>query len=123
MPDKVRITNYKDLVVWQKSVSLATMVYEITKTFPTTERFGLVAQMRRSAVSVASNVAEGRSRGSRKDFVQFLRIAHGSLSELETQLIIAKQVSLEGKVDYTDIEKQIVEISKMLSSMISKLRA
>ena len=86
------IQSYRDLVVWQKSVELSVEIYKITSKFPKDELYGLVSQMRRSAVSIPSNIAEGKNRGTRKDFAQFLRISYGSGAELETQLEIAHQL-------------------------------
>ncbi len=115
------ILNYKELIVWQKSVILAVKTYEITENFPRTEIFGLTSQMRRSSVSIASNIAEGRCRSTRKDFMNFLKIAHGSSAELQTQIEIAKKLSFSEKLDYNIIESGIEEIILMLRSMISKL--
>ena len=113
------INSYKDLIVWQKGVGLTKEIYTLTRKFPVEERFGLVSQMRRSAVSVPSNIAEGRGRTSRKDFVHFLRIANGSAMELETQVIIAKDIY--SKIDFSKAENLLIEIQKMLSVMIKKL--
>ncbi|MBI4092783.1 MAG: four helix bundle protein [Candidatus Kerfeldbacteria bacterium] len=84
--------NFKELRVWQKSIKLVTQVYEITKRFPDDEKYGLVIQMRRSAVSIPSNIAEGHMRTTNKDFKQFLSIARGSCAELETQVVIAAEL-------------------------------
>ena len=83
------IRTFRDLIAWQRSMQLAQAVYQLTRTLPDSERFGLVLQMRRAAVSVPSNIAEGYARQSRKEYVKFLRIARGSLAELSTQLEIA----------------------------------
>lgn len=115
------IKSYKELIVWQKSIELVTLVYEITEQFPSKEIFGLTSQMRRAAISIASNIAEGRCRGTRKDFVQFLRIAFGSCAELETQILIAKNLKFLQKTD--KISSLTEEIMKILSSMIKKLTA
>jgi len=117
------IKSYKELIVWQKSVELSIIIYKITKEFPKEELFGLTSQMRRSAVSIPSNIAEGRCRGTRKDFIQFLRIALGSCGELETQIIITKKIGLISDKDYHLLDSYLVEISKMLNSMIKKLSA
>ncbi|MEO8637920.1 MAG: four helix bundle protein [Candidatus Taylorbacteria bacterium] len=116
------INSYKDLIVWQKSVLLSVKIYEITENFPREEIFGLTSQMRRSSVSIASNIAEGRGRGTRKDFSQFLRIAFGSCSELQTQIEIAKQLPKTKKFNYFEVENLLMEISKMLNSIITKLQ-
>ena len=90
MSDKIR--NHKDLEVWKQSIDLVDAVYRMTKTFPPEELYGLVNQMRRAAVSIPSNIAEGAARASKKEFTQFLYIALGSVSELETQTIISKRL-------------------------------
>lgn len=118
----MELQNYKELIVWQKSIDLVEAVYKITENFPKNESFGLTSQMRRAAISVASNIAEGRNRGTRKDFVQFLRMALGSASELETQIIICKRIPPLSKYDYQLLENLLTEIIKMLNSMIKKLK-
>ena len=115
------IKDYKDLIVWQKSISLVENIYKISKLFPKYELFGLSSQMKRSSVSISSNIAEGCQRSSRKDFSQFLRIASGSCAELETQVIICKKTDIIDSNIYKDISEKIIEIRKMLSSLISKL--
>jgi four helix bundle protein len=115
------IHSYKDLIVWQKSMDLVCLVYELTEQFPKEEIYGLTSQMRRSAVSIPSNIAEGRRRGSRKDFVQFLRIASGSTAELETQMCIAKRLSKTKHLNFEKAEGLCKEVEKMLSSMIRSL--
>jgi four helix bundle protein len=84
--------NYQDLIAWQKAVEYVQVVYLATRSFPADERFGLTSQLRRSAVSVPSNIAEGQGRGTPPEFARFLRVAHGSLRESETNLIIAKRL-------------------------------
>src|SRR6266705_3834214 len=81
--------SYKDLVVWQKGIALAKLVYQLTKNYPSEEKFGLVAQMRRAAVSIPSNIAEGQARHTTGEFIQFLSHAEGSVAELDTQLILS----------------------------------
>jgi four helix bundle protein len=88
MSDTVAARHYKDLLIWQKAMDLASVVYELTGSIPEEERFGLVVQMRRAAVSVASNIAEGQARRGTKEFLLFLSHASGSLAELETQLLL-----------------------------------
>jgi len=112
---------FKSLIVWQKAMTRAREVYEITQDFPDRENFGLTNQMRRAAISVPSNIAEGSRRGTTKDYVQFLRIAHGSLAELETQLLLAK--NLYPKFSYTSAMSLLDEISRMLHTLISKLKS
>jgi len=117
------IKSHKDLLVWQKSLDLVENVYLLTEKFPQRELYGLSAQMRRAAVSISSNIAEGRSRGTRKDFTHFLHMAFGSASELETQLLIAKRLSLASDKECEASLSILLEVSKMLRAMISKLEA
>lgn len=98
---------------------LVTEIYELTKTLPKDERFGLTSQMRRCSVSIPSNIAEGWGRLSRKNYIRFLRVSRGSLYELETQLLITKELNYIN--DCESIENLIIEISKMLNSLIKKL--
>ena len=94
----MQIQSYRDLIVWQKAVELSVAVYGLTEHYPKEEIYGLISQMRRASVSIASNIAEGRYRGTRKDFCQFLRIAFGSGAELETQIEISKRLPKWGVV-------------------------
>jgi len=119
----VAIESYKDLVVWQRAVELVVAVYELTEQFPKQEIYGLTSQIRPAAVSIPSNIAEGRHRGTRKDFVNFLRIAYGSAAELETQLTIAQQLSKTKILSYTRTSELLEEVLKMLRSMIYKLKS
>lgn len=113
------IKSYKELIVWQKSMTLVKELYKITEHFPSSEQFGLTSQMRRASVSIPSNIAEGWGRLSRKNYIQFLRISRGSLFEWETQILITKELKYIN--DSEDIENLIIEISKMLNSLIKKL--
>ncbi len=115
------IHSYKDLIVWQRAIQLVIAVYEYTSHFPKSELFGLVSQMRRAVVSIASNIAEGRHRGTRADFLQFLRVALGSAAELETQLIIAKQLPIMADIDATSVEALLGEVLKMLRQMLRSM--
>jgi four helix bundle protein len=114
-----KISSFRDLIIWQKGIAIAKGVYAITKSLPKDEIFGLTSQMRRSAVSISSNIAEGRGRSTRKDFVSFLHIAQGSLFELETQLLLAKELY---EIDSKNLLKMIEEEQKMISGMIKKLK-
>ena len=114
---------FRDLVVWQKAVKLASCTYTITSQFPTEERFGLASQMQRAAVSIPSNIAEGKLRGSSKEFTHFLRIAFGSGGELETQIEIAKQLPKTKGLDFRPIEALLNEVMRMLNVMISRASA
>jgi four helix bundle protein len=115
------INSFKELVVWQKAMELTKEVYLFTNMLPQEERFGLISQLRRAAVSIPSNIAEGRNRGTRKDFVQFLRMADGSAAEVETQIAIVR--ALYHKVEVSKAESLLEEVQKMLSVMVRKLTA
>lgn len=117
------ISGYRDLIVWQKSMELARTVYLITENFPKSELYGLTSQMRRAAVAIPSNIAEGRLRGHSKEFVQFLLIAFSSGAELETQTALAKRLPGMTHIDYTATEKLLDEVMRMLNAMITKLRS
>lgn len=119
----MQISSYKDLIVWQKSVELVVKIYQLTNKFPKSELFGLTNQMRRAAISIASNIAEGRCRGTKKDYTQFLRISLGSGAELETQIIISKRLNYITEIDIKESEQLLCEIMKMLNTMISTLKA
>lgn len=114
---------FRDLIVWQKAVELAKRTYILTNQFPPEERFGLSSQMQRAAVSIASNIAEGKLRGSPKEFTHFLRIAFGSGGELETQIEIAKLLPKTARLNFVPVEALLDEIMRMLNVMISKARA
>jgi four helix bundle protein len=116
------IKSYKDLIVWQRSIELVIEIYQLTKQFPPEEIYGLISQMRRASVSIPSNIAEGSYRGTRKDYVQFLRIAGGSASELQTQLEIAKRLSFNNRLNYNKAEVLLSEVLRMLNTIISKLK-
>jgi len=115
------IFSYKELKVWQKATELAVSVYELTEKFPREEIYGLVSQMRRCSVSIPSNIAEGRFRGTRKDFAQFLRIAYGSGAELETQIEISKRLEKTKNLNYEKTDNLLLEVMKMLNAIIHKL--
>lgn len=113
--------SYQELVVWQRAIELAKVIYEETKTFPRDEQFGLTSQIRRAAVSIPSNIAEGQARGQRADFCRFLRIALGSAAELHTQLILAQQLGYIAEMESKSLEKGIIEIRRMLYSLLARL--
>lgn len=112
---------FRDLIVWQKAMSFVTEIYSITKTFPQEEQFGLSSQIRRSAVSVPSNVAEGYGRHSTQDYIRFLRIGISSLFELQTQLDISHNLHYLDDNRYYKLYEKSREIERMLSSLINKL--
>ena len=107
------MNNYKDLKLWQKSVDLAVEVYKVTNSFPKEEMYGLTSQIKRSAVSIPSNIAEGAGRNTKKDFNNFLGISTGSSCELDTQLIIACRIGFMKESSLQALQKQIDEIQKM----------
>lgn len=113
--------SYKDLVVWQKGISLAKVVYGLTKAFPSEEKFGLVSQMRRAAVSIPSNIAEGQARHTTGEFVQFISHAEGSTAELDTQVILAVELNFCAKKDAVPAYELIDEIRRMLNALRRKL--
>lgn len=115
------IHSHKDLIVWQKAMELVVLVYRYTECFPESERFGLISQMRRSAVSIPSNIAEGRRRGTRNDYRQFLLHAYGSGGELETQVEIARRLHFGKEEDRQVAEKLLDEVMRMLNAMITNL--
>lgn len=109
---------HKDLEVWQKAIVFVTDVYNQTCDFPKEEMYGLISQLRRSAVSVPSNIAEGAARQSNKEFIQFLYVDLGSLVELDTQLIIAKNLNFLSNESLNDLQSKTDEIGKMLNGLI-----
>ena len=120
---QTQIRDYKDLVVWQKGMQLAKEVYELTQSFPTEEKFGLVSQMRRAVVSVPSNVAEGQARNTTGEFVQFLSHAEGSLAELDTQIRLSIELGFCREATVKSIQELIIEEQKMLKSLRRSLKA
>ena len=113
---------YRDLIVWQKSLKLVTEIYSITKSFPKEELYGLTSQIRRSAVSVPSNIAEGYGRNSTQDYIRFLQITCGSLYEMQTQMEIAVNLGYLDREYSENIFNIINEIERMLNSFIRKLQ-
>jgi four helix bundle protein len=119
--EKRQVRSYRDLIVWQKAMVMVRSIYELTKTFPADERFGLVAQMRRAAVSVPSNIAEGQARHTSREFAQFISHAEGSLAEVDTQLAPSGQLGFCKEHDLVIAFSQVEEIRKMLGSLRSRL--
>ena len=113
--------SYKDLLIWKRSKDLAVIIYGITTKFPKEELYGLTSQVRRSSISIPSNIAEGWGRDSDKNFSNFLKIAKGSLYELETQLIIAAELNYFENSKYEELSAEINELSKMIVSLINKI--
>ena len=117
-----KIKTHKDLDVWNKAIAFTTDIYGVTKIYPDEEKFGLVSQIRRAAVSIASNIAEGATRNSRKEFMQFLYMALATASEVETQLIISKNLGYINEPDFIGLNNNLSDISKMLFGLIKYLR-
>ncbi len=115
------INSYKDLLVWQKGMDLVEYSYNLSKKLPTTEQFGLISQLRRAAVSVPSNIAEGYGRQSTGSYKQFLSIARGSLLEVETQILLCIRLKYIDSDETEIILKEVDSLNKMLSSLISKI--
>ena len=116
------INTYRDLIVWQKSMTFVTEVYLMTKCFPSSENFGLISQIRRSAISIPSNIAEGYGRKSTGDYIRFLQIAVGSLFEIQTQIEIAFNLLYIDKITFNNSLDKTSELDRMLSSMIAKIK-
>jgi four helix bundle protein len=120
--DEVKTGGYKDLLVWQKGIALVKQVYNLTRSFPDEEKFGLISQMRRAAISIPSNIAEGQARHTTGEFIQFISNAEGSLAELDTQLILAVELNYCENKDVHDASVQIYELRKMLNALRRKLQ-
>lgn len=121
MDSKDKIKNFKDLKIWQKGIELAKEIYQITQSFPSAEKYGIVSQMRRAVVSIPSNIAEGFMRRHNKEYKQFLYITLGSLAELETQVILSDQLSFLRNEQCHDIQVNIDELNKMVTGLIKCL--
>jgi four helix bundle protein len=117
------IRGFKELQVWQKAMNLADQIYSLTDNFPQIEMYGLASQIRRSAVSIPSNIAEGCARNGTKEFIQFLGIAKGSLAELETRLLLARRRNYLNEEHMQQINMQIREVDNFIFSLITKLRS
>lgn len=111
--------NYRELHVWKEALDLVELVYTVTASFPHTERFGLLTQMRRAAVSIPSNIAEGAARGTDREFTRFLRIARGSAGELETQTIVAQRIGLGHQDRLGMVNEATPRIMRMISGLIT----
>ena len=121
MSDERKARDYRDLLVWQKGIGLARSVYEITSQFPPDERFGLISQMRRAAISVPSNIAEGQARHTTGEFVQSISHAEGSLAELDTQLFMSTELSYCSTNQVAELHNTISDLRKMVNALRSKL--
>lgn len=119
---EAKIKSYKDLIVWQKSVELVTHIYKLTYSFPTEEKYGLVSQLQRAAISIPTNIAEGWGRESAKNYLQFLRISRGSLMEIETLLIISQNLGFITEEYYKTAQQKTNEVGKILNGLIKSLK-
>jgi four helix bundle protein len=117
----VVVRHYTELIAWQKAMDLVVEVYRSTESFPKTEAFGLTNQLRRAAVSIPSNIAEGQGRSSGKEFVHFLHIARGSLQELETQVLLAHRLGFLPDPSRADLMARTTEIARILNGLIRAL--
>ncbi len=115
------MNKFKDLKVWQKAIKVVTKVYSDTSSFPKEEMYGTTSQIRRCAISIPSNIAEGAGRSTKKDFSHFLDIAKGSSFELETQLIISKELNYLDKVNFENLTTELDEIQKMITGLQKRL--
>jgi len=120
--EEIKTRVYKDLLVWQKGMLLVKGVYRLTLSFPSDEKFGLTSQMRRAAVSIPSNIAEGQARRSTGEFIQFVSHAEGSVAELDTQLLIAVDLSYCSSSEAQALFDLLLELRKMLNSLRRKLQ-
>ncbi len=117
------INSYKDLIVWQKAMDLVVAIYSLTEKFPSSEAYNLTSQIRRSAVSIPSNIAEGRRRSGVNEFRHFLFIAYASGAELETQIEIARRLSFGKNLDFNKVDELLNEVMKMLNKIIGTLQS
>lgn len=115
------MNTYKDLIVWQRAMDLVVEIYALTDHFPIEEKFALVAQIRRSAISIPSNIAEGKLRGYKREFKRFLLISYSSGAELETQIEISKRISKTKHLVFTRADNLLSEVMKMLNKIISQI--
>lgn len=115
------IRSYRDLIVWQLAVRLGLDLYRVTSFFPDSERFGLINQIRRAAVSVASNIAEGYGRGTRQEYVRYLRMSRGSLYEIETQLAFAVELGFVEQHTFKQMEEKLAECGRVLAGLLRSL--
>ena len=116
------IKSYKDLLIWQKGIEIVVLTYKLVSSFPKDELYALSSQVKRSSVSIPSNIAEGYGRQSTQSYIQFIKIARGSLCELETQLLVAKKLDFINDEElFSELINQIIEESKMINSFLNKL--
>lgn len=117
------VYSYRDLIVWNKGIELSLLIYSSTANFPKSEMYGLTSQIRRSSISIPSNIAEGNARGYTADYRRFLQIAFGSSAELETQLILAVKIGYLNEESYKELSGKVNEIMRMLNKLITNLNS
>lgn len=117
----MKLNSYKELLIWQKAIMLTTEIYKITERFPKSELYGLTSQMRRAAVPIPANIAEGWGRQYQQEYIQFLRTARGSATELETQIIISENLKLLPGKDFEILMNKATEVIKMLNATLTAL--
>ena len=118
------IQSYRDLLIWQKGITIVNLIYQLVRSFPQEELYALTSQLKRASISIPSNIAEGYGRNSTQSYIHFLCISRGSLFELETQLIIANRLKfIKNETLFSEIMNQITEESKMINSFINKLES
>jgi four helix bundle protein len=117
------VRDFRELKVWQKAHQFVLVIYKVTQSFPSEERYGLTSQLRKAAVSMASNIAEGSGRESEREFRRFLDISAGSSSEAEYQLLVARDLGYINQVQHSDLTKLVKEVKRMLHSFMKKLKA
>lgn len=117
-----KIISYKDLIAWQKGIELTTIIYKTLSSFPVEEKYGLISQISRSATSIPANIAEGWGRDSSQNFINYLKIAKGSLYELETHLIVSKNINYISAETLEDVQIKIDEISKIINGLIKSIQ-
>jgi four helix bundle protein len=115
-------SDFKDLIAWQCAITLAETVYALSRKFPRSEQFGLTAQIRRAAVSVPSNIAEGAARRTTREYIHFLHTARGSLAELETQLVLAERLGLASEAGLAESRDLVIRVAQLLNGLLRGLR-
>jgi len=120
-PERGQIRDYKDMEVWQRAMALCERMYELTEGFPEREKYGLASQLRRAAVSIPANIAEGYSRGSRQDYSRFVKIARGSAAELETELMLADRLRLALAEDIGDAIEELTVVRRLIQGLVNAL--
>ena len=118
----MKLRDYTELIAWQRAMDFVEAVYQVSRTFPKDELFGLTSQVRRAAVSMPSNIAEGQSRRSTKEFLQFLSVARGSLSEVETQLVISKRLNYLSSDQLSDLQHKSSELGRLINGLSNAIQ-